>query len=74
MPFIDINNKKKPFKYKIFITTSKKEKSEEENINSEINSENNNNNINNNTPRKVIFRMDKKYKNMTQIKMKMKMN
>ena len=70
MPFIDINNKKKPFKYKIFITTSKKEKSEEENINSEINSENNINNINNNTPRKVIFRMDKKYKNMTQIKIK----
>ena len=64
-----INNiSRKSFKYKIFITTSQKEKFDEENINSEINSENNTNM--NNTPKKVIFRMDKKYKNINQIKIK----
>ena len=74
-PFIT-NNNKKSFKYKIFITTSKKEKSEEENLNSETNSDdNNNNNITNmsnmnNTPKKVIFKMDKKYKNIYQKKIK----
>lgn len=74
-PFIT-NNNKKSFKYKIFITTSKKEKSEEENINSETNSDDNNiNNITNmsnmsNTPKKVIFKMDKKYKNIYQKKIK----
>ena len=66
-PFIN-NISRKSFKYKIFITTSQKEKFDEENINSEINSENNTNM--NNTPKKVIFRMDKKYKNINQIKIK----
>ena len=61
-PFI---NKKKTLRYKIFFTTTKKEKSKDENINSEINSEKSNINQKN-----VIFLMDKKYKNMKGIKIK----
>ena len=61
-PFI---NKKKTLRYKIFFTTTKKEKSNDENINSEINSETSNIN-----PKNVIFLMDKKLKNMKGIKIK----
>ena len=64
-PFI-IDDKKKyaNFKYKIFITTSNNEKSDEEKINSEINSEKNE------YPKKVIFRMDKKFRNYKEEKIK----
>ena len=64
-PFV-IDDKKKyaNFKYKIFITTSNNEKSDEEKINSEINSEKNE------YPKKVIFRMDKKFRNYKEEKIK----
>ena len=64
-PFV-IDDKKKyaNFKYKIFITTSNNEKSDEEKINSEINSEKNK------YPKKVIFRMDKKFRNYKEEKIK----
>ena len=64
-PFV-IDDKKKyaNFKYKIFITTSNNEKSDEEKINSEINSEKNE------YPKKVIFRMDKKFRNYKEERIK----
>ena len=64
-PFV-IDDKKKyaNFKYKIFITTSNNEKSDEEKINSEINSEKNE------YPKKVIFRMNKKFRNYKEEKIK----
>ena len=64
-PFvIDDEKKYTNFKYKIFITTSNNEKSDEEKINSEINSEKNE------YPKKVIFRMDKKFRNYKEEKIK----
>lgn len=64
-PFvIDDEKKYANFKYKIFITTSNNEKSDEEKINSEINSEKNK------YPKKVIFRMDKKFRNYKEEKIK----
>ena len=64
-PFvIDDEKKYANFKYKIFITTSNNEKSDEEKINSEINSEKNE------YPKKVIFRMDKKFRNYKEEKIK----
>ena len=64
-PFV-IDDKKKyaNFKYKIFITTSNNEKSDEEKINSEINSEKNE------YPKKVIFRMNKKFRNYKEERIK----
>ena len=64
-PFvIDDEKKYANFKYKIFITTSNNEKSDEEKINSEINSEKNE------YPKKVIFRMDKKFRNYKEERIK----
>ena len=64
-PFvIDDEKKYTNFKYKIFITTSNNEKSDEEKINSEINSEKNE------YPKKVIFRMDKKFRNYKEERIK----
>ena len=64
-PFvIDDEKKYTNFKYKIFITTSNNEKSDEEKINSEINSEKNE------FPKKVIFRMDKKFRNYKEERIK----
>ena len=64
-PFvIDDEKKYTNFKYKIFITTSNNEKSDEEKINSEINSEKNE------YPKKVIFRMDKKFRNFKEERIK----
>jgi len=64
-PFVIEDEKKYTnFKYKIFITTSNNEKSDEEKINSEINSEKNE------YPKKVIFRMDKKFRNYKEEKIK----
>ena len=65
IPFvIDDEKKYTNFKYKIFITTSNNEKSDEEKINSEINSEKNE------YPKKVIFRMDKKFRNYKEERIK----
>ena len=61
---IDDKKKYANFKYKIFITTSNNEKSDEEKINSEINSEKNE------YPKKVIFRMDKKFRNYKEERIK----
>ena len=64
-PFvIDDEKKYTNFKYKIFITTSNNEKSDEEKINSEINSEKKE------YPKKVIFRMDKKFRNYKEERIK----
>ena len=64
-PFvIDDEKKYANFKYKIFITTSNNEKSDEEKINSEINSEKNE------YPKKVIFRMNKKFRNYKEERIK----
>ena len=64
-PFvIDDEKKYTNFKYKIFITTSNNEKSDEEKIYSEINSEKNE------YPKKVIFRMDKKFRNYKEERIK----
>ena len=64
-PFVlDDEKKYTNFKYKIFITTSNNEKSDEEKINSEINSEKNE------YPKKVIFRMDKKFRNYKEERIK----
>ena len=65
IPFVTDDEKKYTnFKYKIFITTSNNEKSDEEKINSEINSEKNE------YPKKVIFRMDKKFRNYKEERIK----
>ena len=65
IPFVTDDEKKYTnFKYKIFITTSNNEKSDEEKINSEINSEKNE------YPKKVIFRMDKKFRNFKEERIK----